>query len=301
MAVKFLPEMKHRLSHCKGYVLLAAILAGLAIATNDLDARTVTRKVTDGEGNVYEGELRDGVRHGVGTMEWVDGWLYEGDFREGEIHGTGKMTSPEGEVYTGTFDEGIRHGYGILIFQNGDVYEGSFVKGAITGKGLFQEKLTGYSYQGLFLNGKRHGEGTLKYNNAISYHGWFRNDLKEGFGELHQSDGQVFRGFFYRDVRHGEGVLNDLDNAISYFQTWDNGELVASKLIEVIENCRLEIEGQDWMFDGDQCIDGLAHGEGKAVNKDGSAYISYGKFVLGVRTSGAIVSLTRPISESSDD
>lgn len=277
------------------------LLLVVSFSTSETDARTVTRKVVDDEGNVYEGELRDGVRHGTGRLEWIDGRVYEGDFREGKIHGYGKMSVPDGEVYTGTFDNEVRHGYGNLVFPNGDVYEGSFVQGLISGEGSFQEKSTGNSYQGLFMQGKPHGEGTLTYEDGRRHHGWFREGLKEGFGELHQSDGSVFRGFFSRDVRHGEGVLDSSDRNSLYFQTWDNGELVSNELIEVVEHCRLVIADQDWMFSGEQCIDGLAHGEGRAVNKDGSAYISYGKFVLGVRTSGAIVSLTSPSGGSSAD
>lgn len=287
-------EKKLRSSLTESYALIVVILLVVTFSAMESDARTVTRKVTDDEGNVYEGELRDGVRHGTGRMEWIDGTVYEGDFREGKIHGSGKMSDPDGEVYTGTFDSEIRHGYGNLVFQNGDVYEGSFVKGVISGEGSYQEKATGNSYSGLFLKGKRHGEGTLIYEDGRKYQGWFREGLKEGFGELLQANGKTYRGFFSKDVRHGAGVLDDKEQDSLHFQSWDNGELVSNELIEVVENCRLVIEGQDWMFNGEQCMDGLAHGEGRAVNKDGSAYISYGKFVLGVRTSGAIVSLTNP-------
>ncbi|MCY3883320.1 MAG: hypothetical protein OXG24_00200 [Gammaproteobacteria bacterium] len=301
MAAIFEIGKSHGSSRCASYAMTAAFLIAMANVCIEVDARTVVRKVVDDDGNVYEGELRDGIKHGEGTMEWVDGRTYEGDFREGKVHGSGTMSIPNGEVYTGTFDSEVRHGYGKLVLRNGDVYEGSFVSGEMSGKGSLQEEISGNFYQGMFLEGKRHGEGTQRYKDGRRYVGWFRNDLREGFGELHQSDGSVYRGFFSSDLRHGEGVLDDSNQEKRYFQTWENGELVESKLIDVVENCRLEIEGQVWMFDGDQCIDGLAHGEGKAVNTDGSAYIGYGKFVLGVRTSGAVVSLTNTSREFDDD
>lgn len=271
----------------------------MVLATFEADARTVTRKVVDEEGNVYEGELRDGVRSGIGRLEWIDGRVYEGDFHDGKIHGNGRMSTPDGEVYEGTFDNEVRHGYGKLVFQNGDIYEGSFIQGKISGEGTLQETATGVSYRGLFRNGKRHGEGSLQIDGGQAYRGWFRDDLKEGFGELHQTDGNLYRGYFCNDVRHGDGVLEDQDSL--YFQTWDNGALVSNQPIKIVENCRLEIEGEMWMFRGNRCIDGLAHGRGKAVNSDGSAYISHGVFVLGVRTSGTIVPLTNRSSSRSDD
>jgi hypothetical protein len=40
---------------------------------------------------VYKGELKDGVRHGAGTLEWINGDKYEGDFKDGFRDGEGVL------------------------------------------------------------------------------------------------------------------------------------------------------------------------------------------------------------------
>jgi hypothetical protein len=38
-------------------------------------------------------------------------------------------------------------------------------------------------YEGQFINGLRHGNGTIKWNHGHQYRGEFRNDKVEGKGE----------------------------------------------------------------------------------------------------------------------
>jgi hypothetical protein len=49
----------------------------------------------------YVGEMRDGMRHGRGTMTWADGIRYEGDFLTDNFHGRGTMVWPSGGRYEG--------------------------------------------------------------------------------------------------------------------------------------------------------------------------------------------------------
>ena len=37
----------------------------------------------------YEGEFRDGKKHGVGKLVMKDGSFYEGEFKDGEMNGKG--------------------------------------------------------------------------------------------------------------------------------------------------------------------------------------------------------------------
>ena len=272
------------------------VLAGLCFLHVELDAHSVSREITDDDGNVYIGELRDNVKHGVGRMEWADGQVYEGDFKNGLIHGEGTITLPSGEAYTGTFEREVRHGYGVLTRPNGDVYRGTFVKGQLTGEGSYEHHVSGDRYEGFFRNGERHGLGVLVAVDGERYEGGFRSDEKNGYGILRQIDGSEYRGFFSNNLRHGSGVLNSQANGLT-FQTWDRGELVAEQPIAATENCYLEVDGKSWMFSGDGCVDGLAHGTGSAVSLDGDAYIANGKFVLGRLAVGAVVSLEDSLSD----
>lgn len=40
----------------------------------------------------YKGQMKDGMPHGQGTIEWADGGKYDGEWKDGERHGLGKLT-----------------------------------------------------------------------------------------------------------------------------------------------------------------------------------------------------------------
>ena len=44
-------------------------------------------KITDEEGNVYEGDVKDGKRHGKGTFKYKNGDSYQGQFFDNMRHG----------------------------------------------------------------------------------------------------------------------------------------------------------------------------------------------------------------------
>jgi hypothetical protein len=74
-------------------------------------------------GDVYEGDLVNGLRHGKGTMRYAKGGSYEGDWKKNQKHGRGKETFADGAFYEGEFQEGVRHGEGVYISVDGRVYE----------------------------------------------------------------------------------------------------------------------------------------------------------------------------------
>lgn len=54
-------------------------------------------------GDVYEGEIRDGQRTGYGVYSWRDGQRYEGGFDAGRRTGLGTFTLRDGTVFRGEF------------------------------------------------------------------------------------------------------------------------------------------------------------------------------------------------------
>lgn len=273
-----------------GFVVVILSLLLVLISTEPSAGRVVTRDITDSEGNRYIGQLEDGVKQGYGRYEWVDGRVYEGQYHNNVMHGHGTMTFANGSSYAGTYENGVRHGHGTLILSNGDNYSGSFVSGQFTGQGSFHAHDGSSSFQGGFLNGEYHGFGTLIITNEVEYRGSFKLGLKHGFGVSNHADGTIYRGYFLQDLRHGDGVHISASEEYR-FQSWSQGKLLLDELIESVPNCKLTIDDNQWMFSGDQCIDGLAHGKGRAVALDGSAYVNHGTFVLGKLTSGVIIPL----------
>ncbi len=54
----------------------------------------------------YEGELRDGKRHGHGIETLASGNRYEGEYRDNKPHGWGTYTRTDGERYEGNWSNG---------------------------------------------------------------------------------------------------------------------------------------------------------------------------------------------------
>ena len=71
------------------------------------------------DGNVYVGDLRDGVMHGQGTMTWPNGDKYIGEWGHNMRNGLGTMTWPmtwpfNSKKYVGEWRDDLLHGYGII-------------------------------------------------------------------------------------------------------------------------------------------------------------------------------------------
>ena len=252
---------------------------------------------TEPAADVYEGPLVNGVREGFGKLTYADGSVYEGEFANNLPSGNDEtLLFADGRRYQGTFIEGQMQGYGTLEWPNGDVYVGTFNANAITGTGTFFWQNGNVTYTGTIQDGKRHGLGVMLWPDGRRYDGAFRQNERHGFGIFENADGSSYRGFFEAGQRHGDGVFEDA-GGVKEFQQWNAGELVVRKPLAEVPRCRLEIDGYRWMFESDECINGVAHGTGTAVRVDGLAYINNGRFVAGYMVSGIISSLA---GESSD-
>jgi hypothetical protein len=126
-------------------------------------------------GAVYDGEWKEGKKHGKGKCQYADrgdyigswengkrygkgvcnysGFRYKGEWKDDKPHGKGKITSPERDTYLGNYEFGKRHGQGQCTYANGDVYTGGW------------------------LNGKKHGNGVLVCANKDVYAGRWEEDM----------------------------------------------------------------------------------------------------------------------------
>ena len=133
-------------------------------------------------GDVYEGEILNGKRHGHGTYTWADGDTYEGDWKDGKRCGWGKLIqygkSPSGETYMkysydGEWLDSKEHGHGICV--EGDfgmekmdkVFEGEWVNGKRQGRFVwYLTNSNGGRYINFYEDGKWI-EGGIPYDESI--------------------------------------------------------------------------------------------------------------------------------------
>ena len=300
----------------KRIVLLLLLVFPLEISAAER-VNPDTRVVLD-NGDVYLGQLTDGVRHGQGVYTWKDGRRYQGRFEFGKRAGEGTLEWPNGNTYQGQFLDNQLSGQGVFTWANEDRYEGDFVSGRRTGKGRYSWK-SGDVYEGEFLGGQLQGTGTFLWADGRIYRGGFRAGLKTGRGIYNWPNNNRYDGEFDKDERHGNGVYYWRDGTVyhghfthnrshghgvkftpdglSEFQLWEDGRLITSVPIFANPKCALEIDGIEWMFKSASCINGLAHGKASAVSIDGTRFLADAAIILGNLVSGEIEILAQASAE----
>ena len=82
-------------------------------------------KIYEDGGRYYEGEIREGMKHGIGVLFTENGETYEGYWERNVKKGFGKYAFSNGDIYTGNFDNNKPNGHGKKEFcLSGSVYEG---------------------------------------------------------------------------------------------------------------------------------------------------------------------------------
>eukprot|EP01034_Spumella_vulgaris_P027450 gene27450-34168_t len=144
-----------------------------------LVSKSGTGKLIYKNGDICEGMFRDGQVHGYAEV-MEQGSLYKGDWVNGTKHGHGEFTpADKSYVYTGDFLGDFFHGSGRMVHANGMQYVGSFEKDKKCGYGVlfykgddgplsvFERYPGDAAYHGMWLDGKRHGKGTLTFYGTV--------------------------------------------------------------------------------------------------------------------------------------
>ena len=63
------------------------------------------------------------------VIRYSNGWVYEGEVRNGKRHGEGKLTFTNGNVYEGSFQNDLFSGMGTIYGPKGDIFRGRFRNG----------------------------------------------------------------------------------------------------------------------------------------------------------------------------
>ncbi|XP_051894961.1 MORN repeat-containing protein 1-like [Pristis pectinata] len=198
----------------------------------------------------YEGEWKDGKKHGHGKFLMKDGSYYEGQFVNGEIEGNGvRYWASSGNEYCGQFSQGEVHGHGVMKYSDGAQYEGEFYYGARAGHGALTDK-EGQIYRGSFYNHMKHGEGEMFYKNGDHYQGDWVLDQHQGHGVMQYADGSLYEGQWRNDLFNGQGSIIHCSGVV-YDGMWINGHPVgeATKLVILGEPTRELVQGSSFTIE----------------------------------------------------
>ncbi len=161
----------------------------------------------------YEGDLVNGVREGRGKMIFASGNVYNGQWKNGMMHGLGEFVfTATGERYVGDFANGTYNGQGKLYYPSGLVYDGSFVKGRREGGGTLLNP-NGDRYEGSWLADKICGYGKYFYADGRVYRGmFFDNKMTDGFLTTKNNNGEWVEIRFGDEVNAPKGTLIYLES-----------------------------------------------------------------------------------------
>lgn len=159
-------------------------------------------------GNNFEGYWKDGKIHGQGTFIWPDGRKYVGFFKNGEPIGKGTYIYKDGSKESGKWEYSKQKFFwetkssssvdfvkkkGVLSYRKENARWGWYDYGEVEKDGIYigeikNMKPNGYGkftygkgrwqgdkYEGMWKDGKFHGEGTLTRKNGEKYIGKWKN------------------------------------------------------------------------------------------------------------------------------
>ena len=180
----------------------------------DVDGRTFsgTGKVTWTNGDVFDGTMVKGQRHGKGSFVWANGQRYSGDWVNDRAVGQASVQFSNGNQYEGRVDNAIPLGQGRMRYASGDTYSGQFNAGEPQGRGLYVWK-NGQQFEGEWQGGKPNGQGKLIFVSGSEYEGPVVDGVPNGVGKMQMKRGETYTGPFVNGLAEGQGTY-----------TWENGD-----------------------------------------------------------------------------
>ncbi|KAM5213697.1 radial spoke head 10 homolog B isoform 4-T7 [Hipposideros larvatus] len=222
----------------------------------------------------YEGEKVHGLYEGDGFAVFQGGCTYRGMFSEGLMHGQGTYIWADGLKYEGDFVKNVPMNHGTYTWPDGSTYEGEVINGMRTGFGMFKCSTQPVSYIGHWCHGKRHGKGSIYYNQEGTswYEGDWVHNIKEGWGIRCYKSGNIYEGQWANNVRHGEGRMRWLTTNEEYTGQWgkgiQNGFGTHTWFLKRIPNSQYPLRNE---YIGD-FVNGYRHGNGKFYYASGAIY-----------------------------
>ena len=201
-------------------------------------------KLTYNNGDTYEGEVVNDLRHGKGKHVCSTGDAYDGSWRFDKRDGKGSMVFASGLRYEGQWKDDLAHGHGVCFYPDGQRYEGEWERDQRWGWGKLEinpEKSV-ESYEGEWSNNVMDGRGRYTFSDGsyfegdysegqrtkgkfvssdtrLEYVGGWKDNKMHGFGTFVEDGVQKYFGEWKEDRRHGRGKCEYADG-IEYDGEW---------------------------------------------------------------------------------
>uniref|UniRef100_A0A8C6S1Q6 Radial spoke head 10 homolog B (Chlamydomonas) n=1 Tax=Nannospalax galili TaxID=1026970 RepID=A0A8C6S1Q6_NANGA len=209
----------------------------------------------------YEGEKVRGLYEGEGFAVFQGGNTYHVSHKQGWEEG-------------GDFVKNIPTNHGVYTWPDGSTYEGEVRNGLRNGFGMFKCSTQSVSYIGHWCHGKRHGKGSIYYNQEGT--SWYEGDwvynIKTGWGVRRYKSGNIYEGQWENNMRHGEGRMRWLTTNEEYTGHWEkgiqNGFGTHTWFLKRIPNSQYPLRNE---YIG-EFVNGYRQGDGKFYYASGAMY-----------------------------
>lgn len=171
-----------------------------------------TGQLTWANGDMFEGSLQGGKRHGKGLFVWANGQRYKGDWVNDTPTGQAVVDFANANHYEGPVINGIPEGVGRMVYASGDTYAGKFKAGEPEGRGAYVWK-NGQKFEGDWKSGKPNGQGVLQFASGDRYEGTVLDGVPDQSGTFTWTNGDRYTGQWKAGSKNGQGTL-----------TWTNGD-----------------------------------------------------------------------------
>ena len=259
--------------------------------------------ITFDNGDVYEGNISEGMFHGQGKYTSHNGVMYEGYFVFNKPKGKGRLYYPnlytyvgdvddydpdgcgtredvDGTTVCGMFKNGMPNGLVSHYFPNKDIYIGEVSNGNFVGIGVY------LTPNGEISAGKFNNE-CLTYNEVMKYKSSFKRitlDRTEYYGEIAPGyiNGQTVecpngRGERYTDGGYELGIFKNshlihgasyFNNILKYGDFDANGDLNGEGMVLFVDNDGLV------SYKG-TFLESRYHGKGIYTRSDGQSFLAH--------------------------
>lgn len=156
---------------------------------------------------VYNGQWVGPHPNGEGVMICSNGTRYSGIFKDGVCHGVATMEEPSSgtiAVASGTWEHGLLDGHACVLYHDKSKYFGEWYDGKKHGYGVFTAA-NGAVYRGQWREGVRSGYGTEVFSN-YTYAGFWQQNLWDGFGLL-VTEHDLYEGEFHSGKLSGPALI----------------------------------------------------------------------------------------------
>ncbi len=185
------------------------------------------------------------------------------------------------EYVNGEWRHDVKTGEGRYIEEGVLEYNGSFVNGKFHGQGTIRYA-NGTKYQGSWFEGKMQGHGSFTTPEGDTYIGEMEGNKFNGEGTLTKATGDIYTGFWIDGVLNGQGSLTTKDGLL-YVGGFSDNLFHGNGSLTYPDGGHYEGSFSNGMFHGKgveiypsgkkyvgQFIDGLYHGKGELLNPNGS-------------------------------